>query len=133
MTSATGDFKEKDLGGIVEELFRLYWRNFLFFGGLVAVVWIPVAVLGALLGWYASISSSVGTGELILLLLSGVAVLIASVLASIIVAAAVAYAVARHYLGKTIAIGSTYRFALGRLGSLVGAALLDGWQCWQWR
>ena len=138
MASATGDFKERDLGGIVDELFTVYRRNFLRFIGIIAVAGIPIAVVGTLYIWYLSafLSDLVslliegkqleGTGELTVLLLLTAVMVVVSVLAGLLMAAAVAYAVAGHYLGNTVAIGRTYQFALRRLGSLVGAAFLAG-------
>lgn len=51
MVSATSNFKESDLGGLVDELFRVYLRNSLPFLGVIAVAGIPIAVIGAALGW----------------------------------------------------------------------------------
>lgn len=43
MASARGELKERNLGGIVEELFRVCGRNLLPFIGLVAALEIPLA------------------------------------------------------------------------------------------
>ncbi len=126
MTTERGDFRERDLGGIIDELFKVYRKNFWSFIGIVAAAEIPLLLMGALLSWYASTSPLEGTGERTLVSLLTVVLVIASILAGLLMTVAVVYAVAGHYLGKRIEIGQAYQFTLGRLGSLVGAAFLSG-------
>ena len=96
MASAAGNFKERDLGGIVDELFRVYLRNFLPFVGIVAVAGIPLAIIGAAVGWYA-LSHLLDTADLTILFLLIAVLVIASILAYLLMSAAVTYAVAVHY------------------------------------
>jgi len=126
MVSATSNFKERDLGGIVDELFRVYLRDFLPFLGVIAVAGIPIAVIGTALGWYASAYSLEKTDELTILFFLIAVLVVVSTLAYLLMSAAITYAVAGHYCGNRIAIRQAYRFAWHRLGSLIGATLLVG-------
>ena len=125
MASAS-DFKESDLGGIVEELFRVYIRHFPSFLGIIAVAGIPMVIVGAVLGWYVSAYSLEGTDVLLLLFLLIALLIVVAILAYLIMSAAVTYAVVGHYLGNRIGVRQAYQLAWHRLGSLVGAALLVG-------
>jgi len=126
MASATSDFKERDLGGIVEELFRVYIRHFLSFLGIIAVAGIPIVIVGAVLGWYVSAYALEGTDVLSMLFLLIALLIVVAILAYLIMSAAVTYVVAGHYLGNRIRVRQAYQLAWHRLGSLIGAALLVG-------
>lgn len=126
MVSATSNFKERDLGSIVDELFRVYMRNFPPFLGIIAVAGIPLAIIGTALGWYALSQPLVNTAELTILFGLIAVLIVASILAYLLMSAAVTYAVAGYYQGNRIAIRQAYQFAWHRLGSLVGAAFLVG-------
>jgi len=126
MASAISNFKERDLGGIVDELFRVYLMNFLSFLGIIAVAGIPLAIIGAVLGWYVLSYPLPDTAEFTILFLLIAVLVIASILAYLLMSAAVTYAVAVHYQGNRIAIRQTYQFAWHRLSSLVGAVFLVG-------
>ena len=126
MASVTSNFKERDLGSIVDELFRVYMRNFLPFLGIIAVAGIPLAIIGTALGWYALSQPLVNTAELTILVLFIVVLIVASIFAYLLMSAAVTYAVAGYYQGNRIAIRQAYQFAWHQLGSLVGAAFLVG-------
>jgi len=125
MASAS-DFKEKDLGGIVEELFRVYIRHFPSFLGIIAVAGIPIVIVGAVLGWYVSAYLLAGTEILLWLFLLIALLIVVAILAYLIMSAAVTYAVAGYCLGNRVGIRQAYRFAWHRLGSLIGATLLVG-------
>jgi len=126
MASAISNFKERDLGGIVDELFRVYLRNFLPFLGIIAVAGIPLAMIGTAVGWYALSYPLLNGAELTILLFLIVALVVASILAHLLMSAAVTYAVAGYYQGNRLAIRQAYQFAWHRLGSLVAATLLVG-------
>ena len=128
MASVTSNFKERDLGSIVDELFRVYMRNFLPFLGIIAVAGIPLAIIiiGTVLSWYASAYSLEKTDELTILFFLIAVLVVVSTLAYLLMSAAVTYAVAGYYQGNRIAIRQAYQFAWHRLGSLVGAAFLVG-------
>ena len=126
MASVTSNFKERDLGGIVEELFRIYTRNFLSFLGIAAVCTIPLAIIGTALRWYAVPYVPPDTSELTILFIIIAILILASILASLLLPAAVTYAVATYYQDSRIAIGKAYEFAWHRLGSLLGVGFLAG-------
>ncbi len=104
MVSATSNFKERDLGSIVDELFRVYMRNFPPFLGIIAVAGIPLAIIGTALGWYALSQPLVNTAELTILFGLIAVLIVAPILAYLLMSAAVTYAVAGYYQGNRIAI-----------------------------
>ena len=119
----------RDLGGIVNDTFRIYGRNFL---RLITIVAIPEVILG-ILGYVLAqalilpVITSMGTiTSLAPLIWVAVILVVVFILAYALMRGALIHAVSEQSLGRTIGIGRAYRFAWRRLGAMVGAEILAG-------
>ena len=126
---ATNPLGPKTLGGIFGGTFRIYGAGFLGIVTIVAVVQVPLSLLGFWLfgldptafgpsffdpSMEPPIDPSFGIPIL----------LIATLLSSVIMNGALIYGVSGQILGKPILVGRAYSFALGRFGAMLGAQFL---------
>jgi hypothetical protein len=107
-----------NVGGLFEEVLRLYQQNFLSLIAIVAVVQVAVAILLGL------IRLSFAHGPTLAGVFLGLVTAVFSILASFLQAGALTLAVADDYLGQPITIERAYAAAHDRLGALVGSSLL---------
>jgi len=124
--------RPKNIGDILGDAFRIYGSNFLRLLAIVAIVEVPlgiVAIVFGLLGFFGvSVTSVLADlwafiGAMVVFI---VIFVIVSIVASVLMTGAVIHAVSEQYVRQTISIGQAYRFALGRLGPMLGAAILAG-------
>lgn len=125
----------KDIGGILGDAFRIYGSNFLRLLAIVAIVEVPLGILGIVFGLLGFLGAG-GLGAVVdpwaLWPLIGTMVAfivvfaIISIVAGVLMTGAVIHAVSEHYVSQTINIGQAYRFAVARLGAMLGAAVLAG-------
>ena len=141
---STSPLGPKTLGGIFEGTFRVYGAGFLGIVIIVAVVQVPLSVLGF---WFESLLESAmielfGTFDpldfdpsfdipmiietLRPVIIVGGSLLIATWLTSILMAGALIYGVSGQILGRPIPVGRAYSFAVGRFGAMLGASFLAG-------
>ncbi len=137
----------KTLGGIFEGIFRIYGAGFLAIVIIVAVVQVPLVLLGfwfealfesALLELFGTIDPSLNPPldpsfdipkvieTLRPVLIAAGTLIIASWLASSIMNGALIYGVSGQILGRPILVGRAYSLALGRFGAMLGASFLAG-------
>jgi len=128
-------FGPKDIGGILGDAFRIYGGNLLRLLAIVAIVEVPlgiVAIVFGLVGFLGAgglgmVGDPWALGAFIGTMVAFIVVFaIVSIVAGVLMTGAVIHAVSEQYVRKTISIGEAYRFALGRLGSMLGAAALAG-------
>ena len=119
----------RDLGGIVNDTFKIYGRNFL---RLITIVAIPQVILG-ILGyvlvdvWILPVITSMGTiTSLAPLIWVAVILVVVYIVAYALMEGALIHAVSEQSLGRTIGIGRAYRFAWRRMGAMIGAQILAG-------
>ena len=143
----------KTLGGIFGGIFQIYGAGFLGILIIVAVVQVPLSLLGFWLGGILENAmlelfgnfdpsifdpsmeppfdpSSLDASKFFETLrpvfyLLGI-LLIATWLTSILMAGALIYGVSGQLLGRPIAVGRAYSFSLGRFGAMLGASFLAG-------
>lgn len=135
----------KTLGGIFEGTFRIYGAGFLGIVIIVAVVQVPLELLGF---WFGSIlesaiaelfgdfnndsflNPSIDMPRVIKTFRSvfyvGGILVIATWLTSIIMAGALIYGVSGQILGRPIPVVRAYSFTAGRFGAMLGASILAG-------
>ena len=143
----------KTLGGIFEGTFQIYGAGFLGILIIVALVQVPLSLLGF---WFESLLENAmvklfGTldpsifdpstdtpfdpfsldiasiiEELLPVFYLLGALIIATWLTSILMAGALIYGVSGQILGRSIAVGRAYSFSLGRFGAMLGASILGG-------
>ncbi len=103
-----------DLGGILSATFGVYRDNYLAFVIILATYLVPIAAVSAI--------QQAQPKEL----WTAVLQLVVTALGGALGNAATIYAAARAYDGGRVDAGAAYQHALGRFGSLVGAAFLIG-------
>ena len=141
----TSPLGPKTLGGIFEGTFRVYGAGFLGIVIIVAVVQVPLSILGF---WFESVlesaivelfdnfdddwflNPSFDMSNVIetfrpVFYVGGILV-IATGLTFIIMEGALIYGVSGQILGRPIPVVPAYSFALGRFGAMLGALILAG-------
>ena len=122
----------RDIGGILGDTFRIYGSNFLRLIAIVAIVQVPLGILAIVFGLVGFLGlngmSALGNlwafiGTLVIFI---VIFVIVSIVASVLMAGAMIHAVSEHYVRQRISVGEAYRFALRRLGAMLGAVILAG-------
>ena len=108
------------LGGLIEEMLRLYQQNFVSLVAIVAIVQVAAAIVAGLLGLLAH------TGVLLLAGIFGILAAVVYFVAIFLQAGALTLAIADDYLGQPITIQRAYEGAQHRLGGLIGTSLLIG-------
>lgn len=127
--------KPKDIGGIIGDAFRIYGSNFLRLLAIVAIVEVPLGIVGIVFGLLGFLGAG-GLGMVVdpwalgefigAMVIFIVVFAIVSIVAGVLMTGAVIHAVSEQYVRQRISIGEAYRFALGRLGPMLGAAVLAG-------
>ena len=112
------------LGGLIEEMLRLYQQNFVSLIAIVAIVQVAVAVVVGLLGLIAA--GSAVSGVFVVAFLAGILAAVVYVVAIFLQAGALTLAIADDYLGQPITVQRAYEGAQQRLGGLIGTSLLIG-------
>ncbi len=132
----------RNLGSIFKDTIRIYWAGFLGIVIIVALVQVPLSLLGV---WSDSAMENVITDKfpnfnpgdplidipmvleafLSFLLIVGI-ILIATWLTSIIMTGALTHAVSGQLLGNPVVVGQAYSFAFSRFGAMLGASFLAG-------
>ena len=141
-STTTNPLGPRNLGSIFKDTIRIYWAGFLGIVIIVALVQVPLSLLGF---WSDSAMENVITdifdnfnpedpsidipmvleAFLSVLLIVGI-ILIATWLISIIMTGALIHAVSGRLLGNPVAVGQAYSFAFGRFGAMLGASFLAG-------
>ena len=134
-------FGPKTLGGIFEGTFQIYGAGFLGIVIIVALVEIPLSLLGYLLesviesavvelGDEFESIVSIDLPRLIEVFRSAFyligILIIATWLTSIIMGGALIHGVSGQILGEPIRVPRAYSFAVGRFGAMLGASILAG-------
>jgi len=123
----------RDLGGIFNETYRIYVRNFWRLMAIVAIVevivyiltwvWIlPVAMTAVWAGpfiWTESLAPFI-VAVVIIVVVS----VVVAILAYALMGGALIHAISEQSLGRTISIGRAYRFALRRLVTMILVQIL---------
>ena len=126
----------RDIGGILGDTFRIYGSNFLRLIAVIAIVYVPLVILGAVRLYWGLGVSFVGyllpspypswTGTSTVLIIVEVTSAIVSFVAGVLMAGAAMHAVSQQHLGLRIRVARAYRFALKRLGPMLGGSVLYG-------
>lgn len=136
MASQPPVLRPLSIAEILDTAFRLWRRNFGTLVSIAAVVYVPLAVIEALLavllkhaGAGAETAGAGGMpvpGAGLAGAALGGALVIAAVMAvgMALVYAALAVAVSRHYLGETTTVADAYQHVMPRVGALLGTWLL---------
>lgn len=118
------------LGDILDETFRLYRANFLTFVVATAVVAVPVALLSGVLtlalGTGAQSEQMPSPAMIMTAVAAGIPLAVIAFLGYFLSGAATVKLASGAILGEPIDVGSSYRSAFGRLGSLFLASFLAG-------
>lgn len=133
---AEREFKPMGVGDILDLGVRLYRSNFGRFLGVAAVVYVPLALLAALVQGVVTARmqaalevgpeavAEVGPGLIVGGVLVGAAAGVVSFLGTLLVNAALIRTVSEAYLGRVVGIGETYGFVVRRLGTIIWASIL---------
>ncbi len=132
----------RNLGSIFKDTFRIYWAGFLGILMIVALVQIPLALLGF---WFEStldnevvdllenfdpedpsVDIPMVLEALRPVLLVVVTLILATWLTSILMTGALTHAVSGQLLGNPVVVGQAYSFAFSRFGAMLGASFLAG-------
>ena len=112
------DLRPLDYGGIIDRTVELYRKNFVLFVSVVAVVYVPLAVLQLTLQsapLRGNAGAMAGLGTLVGLL---------SVIAGLCAQGALTVAVSRRYLGMTATVGECFQTLNTRMGALILTSVL---------
>lgn len=129
-------FTPMSVGQILDRTFRLYRQHFLRYITIIAIIQVPMSILGVgqgLINNYAQQMMLAAPGDptmifsaLGLTLLSLFAFMGIIISASILSAGALTKYISEAYLGHEPTVGEVYSFVWSRFGSLLGATLLIG-------
>ena len=122
----------RDIGGILGDTFRIYGSNFLRLIAIVAIVEVPLGILAivfGLVGFFGltgmsalgNLWASIGALAIFIVIF-----VIVSIVAGVLMTGAMIHAVSEQYVRQRISVGEAYRFALRRLGAMLGAVILAG-------
>lgn len=112
------------IGDVLDETFRVYRRQFLAFVTAMALVVVPVAVLGLLTGVLGASDGMVSAAQVVALLVTVVPLIVINSVARVVAGAACVQIAADTILGRPVDVATAYRHALGRLGPLLSSSLL---------
>lgn len=124
-------FEPMSVGGIVDNAFRLYKRNFTRFIAIVAVVQVPMSLLMILAQSLMAAGQQTpaqGSGAQAAMFIGGGATMILAVLFAIVAGnlskAALVRSVSQSYLGGDVTVGEAYRYVLPKLLTIILASFL---------
>jgi hypothetical protein len=112
------ELKPRGYGEILDISFDIYKKNFLLLIGVAAIIYIPIAILGAIL--IGSIASANVPMMIITLVILYFAILILSVLAN----GAMVKVISERYLGNPITIMDAYKFVYSKLFDYILTSIL---------
>jgi len=123
---STAHRKPRDLGGIIEEAFKVYKSNFLPLIAIAALVEVPLLLIGLLVGPITSADDPGywDAGKAGLAMLGAIVISVSSLILYSLQGGAFTHAIAEQYTGRHIDIIKSYAFALRRVVNLLGAVLL---------
>jgi uncharacterized membrane protein len=137
---AEREFKPMGIGDILDTSIKLYKGNIGRFLGAAAVVYVPLALLGAFISTLMVMHAQAATAQAVAQARAGGAVHLGSLagvgfggsmvmavvftLATMLVNAALIKMVSEAYLGRAVGIAETYSYATRRLMTVLGASLL---------
>ena len=110
----------RDIGAIFNETFSIYGRHFLKLIAIVAIVQVPLGVLGYLTNdphSYIPLGISVVTG---------IISFVASIIAGPLMTGSLIHAISKQYLIQQIDIGNSYNFSWNRIVSLLITFIIIG-------
>jgi len=117
------NLERRDIGAIFDETFRIYGRHFLKLIAIVAIVQIPLGILGYLTNDpYSYIPLGIS-------ILAGIVSFVASLITGPLVMGGLIHAISKQYLIQQIDIGNSYNFAWYRIGSLLITTIIVGLAC----
>jgi len=105
MATQTYELKPRGYGGILDATFDLYKQNFLLFVGIAGIVYIPLAIVQALM-------LTIG-GQTLAMAAAGVIAFV-SVFLALFVSGAMTKAIADVYLGQEASVAESYSYVLRR-------------------
>ena len=105
------------IGDILDETFRMYKNNFLVFVGIIAVIEIPIAVVG----FFTDLESN----YLVKIVWLGVSVIIMGMIYPLM-NAVLTRAISRRYMGEQIQIMNSYKFLKGKVIMFILTSLTAG-------
>ncbi|MFC1926495.1 glycerophosphoryl diester phosphodiesterase membrane domain-containing protein [Chloroflexota bacterium] len=123
---STTQIKPRDLGGIIEETFKVYASNFLPLIAIAAIVEIPLLLIGLLVGPITSAEDPGywDAGKVGLAMLGVIVISVFSFILYPLEQGAFIHAILEQYTNRQIDIIKSYAFALRRIINLLGASLL---------
>ena len=126
-------FEPMSVGGIIDNAFRLYKRNFLRFIAIVAIVQVPMSLLMIFAQSLMTVGGqglSQGRGPQVAMFLGGSAAMIVAGLFGIVAGnlskAALVKSVSESYLGEEVTVREAYRYVLPKLLTIILASILVG-------
>jgi len=117
---AEAEFVPMSVGQILDRTFKLYRENFVRFVAIIAVVHVPVALLGAVTG--AAIQGAYAG----LAVLTGLVTVFLAVVGQSLGNAALLKSVSESYLGNEVTVGEAYRFVLPKIFTVIWAGIMVG-------
>ncbi len=111
-------------GEILDRSFRLYRSHFIRFIAIVAIVYVPIALLSTVLQHVVLTASRGGEDMVGLRVVGSLVLAFGTILAMSLCNAALLKSISESYLGGDVSVGQAYRFVLPKLGTLIWAAIL---------
>lgn len=122
-------FEPMGVGGILDKTFKIYKNNFVRFITIVALVQIPVWLIGFLYGnaFGQDMPAEGGSDPNFALIIGGVIIFVLlAMLAQFLSNAALIRSVSGAYLGEDVSVGQAYATALPRVLTILVASILTG-------
>ncbi|MBC8374037.1 MAG: hypothetical protein H8E53_10615 [Planctomycetes bacterium] len=122
------NFQPMTIGQILDNSFRLYRQNFIKFLAIMAVIYVPLALVQ--MGWTQMILSGIQASggrqspDPGILIGGALVTIFIAIIATTLGSAALIRSVSQSYLGKATSIGEAYGAVLPKLLTLIGAAIL---------
>jgi len=116
------------VGQILDNSFRLYRQNFIKFLAIMAVIYVPLALIQMGLLQVSGSQESIRTASQNepdpATLIGGMVNLFVTIVGTTLGSAALIRSVSQSYLGKSTSIGEAYRTVLPKLLTLIGAVIM---------
>ncbi len=121
------EFRPMSVSEILDTTFRLYRERFVTFLTIALIVYVPFALLMAVVLTPLAMSTATNSGPSpVALLVSGLAMLILALVMMPLCSAALTHNISAAYLGQNLSAAESYQRALPRLGGLIGSQILAG-------